>query len=90
MLIRKCQTAPLNMGLSSPCCYSKIPHSSAYLEEWFFDLPYCEESSRKEVEGDTNESFVSIPPSFMNSEESSVEVDFDSSSEQSFQTALED
>ncbi|XP_060113474.1 1-acylglycerol-3-phosphate O-acyltransferase Pnpla3-like [Heteronotia binoei] len=90
MLIRKCQTAPLNMDLSSPCCRSKMPHSSAHLEEWFFDLPYCDESARKEVEVDTNESFVSIPPFFMNSQESGVEVDFDSFSEQSFQTASED
>ncbi|XP_048357866.1 1-acylglycerol-3-phosphate O-acyltransferase PNPLA3 [Sphaerodactylus townsendi] len=85
VLIRKCQTAPLNMGLSSPCCHSKMPHSSARLRERFFDLPYCAESARNEV--DTNESFVSIPSFFMNSEESDVEVDFDSFSEQSFQTA---
>ncbi|XP_077193925.1 1-acylglycerol-3-phosphate O-acyltransferase Pnpla3-like [Paroedura picta] len=88
MLLRKCQTAPLNTDLSSPGCQPKMPHSSACLEEWFFDLPYCEESARKEVE--TNESFVSIPPFFMNSEEAGVEMDFDSSSEQSFQTASED
>ncbi|XP_054856810.1 1-acylglycerol-3-phosphate O-acyltransferase Pnpla3-like [Eublepharis macularius] len=90
MLIRRCQTAPLNMGLPSLCHHSKMPHSSAHLKEWFFDLPSCEESARKEVEVKTNESFASIPPFFMISEESGVEVDFNSSSEQSFQTTLED
>ncbi|XP_015280610.1 PREDICTED: patatin-like phospholipase domain-containing protein 3 [Gekko japonicus] len=90
ILIRKCQTAPLNMGLSSPCRHSKMPHSSAYLKEWFFDLPYCDASAMKEAEADANESFLSIPPFFMNSEESGLELDFDSSSEQSFQTASED
>lgn len=84
MLIRKCQTAPLNMGLFSSCCHSKMSHSSAYLEGWVFDLPYGE------AEVDTKESFVSIPPLFMKPEESGVEVDFDSSSEQSFQTTLGD
>nr|XP_056702072.1 1-acylglycerol-3-phosphate O-acyltransferase Pnpla3-like [Euleptes europaea] len=88
MKIRKCQTAPLNMGLSSSCCHSKRPHSSAHLKEWFSDLHYCVESARKEVEVDTSESFASLPPFPMNSEESGVEVNFDSSSEQ--RTASED
>uniref|UniRef100_G1KRW9 triacylglycerol lipase n=1 Tax=Anolis carolinensis TaxID=28377 RepID=G1KRW9_ANOCA len=89
-VLRKCQTAPVNTSLLSSSCPPKISHSSTHLEEWLWDLPYCEESAKKELADGLSEGFSSIPPFFINSEESGVEVDFDSSSEKSFQTASED
>ncbi|KAF7237689.1 Patatin-like phospholipase domain-containing protein 2 [Varanus komodoensis] len=88
--IRKCQTAPVNTSLHSSCCLPKKHHSSTHLEEWLWELPYCEDLAKKKVAVGINEGFDAIPPFFMNSEESGVEVDFDSSSEKSFQTAYED
>ncbi|XP_028584555.2 1-acylglycerol-3-phosphate O-acyltransferase Pnpla3-like isoform X1 [Podarcis muralis] len=89
-LIRKCQSAPLNTSLHSSYCPPKMPHSSTHLEEWLLDLPYCEDLVKKEAAVGINESLDSMPPFFMSSEESGVEVDFDSCSEKSFQTASED
>ncbi|XP_053108863.1 patatin-like phospholipase domain-containing protein 2 isoform X2 [Hemicordylus capensis] len=87
--LRKSQSAPPNTSLHSSYCPPAISHSTTHLEEWLWDLPYCEDLARKEVAIGINESFDSSP-FFINSEESGVEVDFDSSSEKSFQTACED
>ncbi|XP_061438344.1 patatin-like phospholipase domain-containing protein 2 isoform X2 [Rhineura floridana] len=87
-LLRKCQTAPLNTNLHFSYCSVKMPHSSTHLEEWLLDLPCRKDLVKKEVEVGINESFDSICPFFIHSEESGV--DFDSSSEKSFQTASED
>ncbi|KAH0616399.1 hypothetical protein JD844_027459 [Phrynosoma platyrhinos] len=89
IVLRKCQTAPVSRSLLSSSCPPKMSHSSAHLEEWLWDLPYCEESAKKELAVGISERFDSIPPFFVNSEESGVEV-FDSSSEKSFHTASED
>lgn len=89
-LLRKCHTAPLDTSIHSSCCPPKMAHSSAHLEEWLWDLPYCEDFVGKEVEGDIGEGFASAPSFFMNSGQSGMEANIDSSSENSFQTASED
>ncbi|XP_020644565.3 1-acylglycerol-3-phosphate O-acyltransferase Pnpla3 isoform X1 [Pogona vitticeps] len=86
ILLRKCHTAPLDTSIHSSCCPPKMAHSSTHLEEWLWDLPYCEDL----VEKDISEGFVSAPSFFMNSGQSGVEANVDSSSENSFQTASED
>ncbi|XP_067415440.1 1-acylglycerol-3-phosphate O-acyltransferase Pnpla3-like [Emydura macquarii macquarii] len=90
--LRKCQTVPPNVELHSPYCHSKVPHSSADLEGLLWDFPYGRDSTRKQISigikglSDSD----SHPTFFMNSEESGLEMDFDSSSDKSFQTASED
>nr|XP_020644567.1 patatin-like phospholipase domain-containing protein 2 isoform X3 [Pogona vitticeps] len=86
ILLRKCHTAPLDTSIHSSCCPPKMAHSSTHLEEWLWDLPYCEDL----VEKDISEGFVSAPSFFMNSGQPGVEANVDSSSENSFQTASED
>ncbi|KAG6923057.1 patatin-like phospholipase domain-containing protein 2, partial [Chelydra serpentina] len=90
--LRKCQTVPPNVEFHSPYCHSKVPHSAADLEDWLWDFPYCRDSAGKQIsvgikglsDSDSHHIF------FMNSEESGLETDFDSSSDKSFQTASED
>ncbi|XP_043371576.1 patatin-like phospholipase domain-containing protein 2 isoform X2 [Dermochelys coriacea] len=90
--LRKCQTVPPNVEFHSPYCHSKVPHSAADLEGWLWDFLYCRDSAGKQIsvgikglsDSDSHHIF------FMNSEESGLETDFDSSSEKSFQTASED
>ncbi|XP_037770700.1 1-acylglycerol-3-phosphate O-acyltransferase Pnpla3 isoform X1 [Chelonia mydas] len=90
--LRKCQTVPPNVEFHSPYCHSKVPHSAADLEGWLWDFLYCRDSAGKQIsvgikglsDSDSHHIF------FMNSEESGVETDFDSSSDKSFQTASED
>ncbi|XP_074859862.1 1-acylglycerol-3-phosphate O-acyltransferase Pnpla3-like [Carettochelys insculpta] len=91
-LLRKCETVPPNVELYSPYCHSKVPHSAADLEGWLWDFPYYRDSAEKQIYvgvkglsySDSHNIF------FMNSEESGLEMDFDASSDESFQTALED
>lgn len=87
MLLRKCTTAPLNSGLQSSFGCSKMSTSSSHLEEWFWDLPCCKDLAEKGTVVGMNKNFNCISPFLLNSE---VEVDFDSSSENSFHTACED
>ncbi|XP_075755714.1 patatin-like phospholipase domain-containing protein 2 isoform X2 [Pelodiscus sinensis] len=90
--LRKCQTVPPNVELYSPYCHSKVPHSAADLEGWLWDFPYCRDLSGKQIsdgikgltDSDSHHIF------FLNSEESGLEMDFDSSSDTSFLTASED
>ncbi|XP_074792791.1 patatin-like phospholipase domain-containing protein 2 isoform X2 [Natator depressus] len=90
--LRKCQTVPPNVEFHSPYCHSKVPHSAADLEGWLWDFLYCRDSAGKQIsvgikglsDSDSHHIF------FMNSEESGLETDFDSSSDKSFQTASED
>ncbi|KAM9170483.1 1-acylglycerol-3-phosphate O-acyltransferase Pnpla3-like [Pangshura tecta] len=90
--LRKCQTVPPNVESHSPYCHSKVPHSAADLEGWLWDFPYCRDSAGKQIsvgikglsDSDSHHIF------FINSEESGLETDFDSSSDKSFQTASED
>ncbi|XP_025059885.1 patatin-like phospholipase domain-containing protein 2 isoform X5 [Alligator sinensis] len=90
--LRKCYTVPPTAELHSTCCYPKIPHSSADLESWLWDFPFCTDLTGKQVSG-SNEKLSESDSHlncFTNSEESGLEMDFDSSSENSFQTASED
>uniref|UniRef100_A0A8D0BJH5 triacylglycerol lipase n=1 Tax=Salvator merianae TaxID=96440 RepID=A0A8D0BJH5_SALMN len=89
-LLKKCQTEPSKMSLDSSYQHPKMSHSSIHLEEWIWNLPCCEEFPKREAQVGTIERFDLAPPFLINSEESGVEVDFDSSSEMSFQTASED
>ncbi|XP_062990401.1 1-acylglycerol-3-phosphate O-acyltransferase Pnpla3-like [Elgaria multicarinata webbii] len=89
-LLRKCQTTPVNTSLHSSYVPPKMSHSSAHLKEWLWELPYLEDLPKMEGAVGISEGFDSIRPLFTNSQESGVEVDSDSSSEKSFQTASED
>ncbi|XP_019371293.1 PREDICTED: patatin-like phospholipase domain-containing protein 2 isoform X3 [Gavialis gangeticus] len=90
--LRKCHTVPPTVELHSTCCYLKIPHSSADLESWLWDFPSCTDLTGKQVSASKEK--LSESDSHLNcvtnSEESGMEMDFDSSSENSFQTASED
>uniref|UniRef100_A0A8C8SZM0 Patatin like phospholipase domain containing 3 n=1 Tax=Pelusios castaneus TaxID=367368 RepID=A0A8C8SZM0_9SAUR len=89
--LRKCQTLPPDVELHSSYCHSKVPHSSADLEGWLWDLPYCRDSAKQistDIKGLSD--LDSHPTFFLNSEESGLEMDFDSSSDKSFQTVSED
>ncbi|XP_066489583.1 1-acylglycerol-3-phosphate O-acyltransferase Pnpla3-like [Tiliqua scincoides] len=88
--LRKCQTAPVNTNLRSPCCLPARSCSSTHLEEWLWDLPYCNDLVKEEPEGGINDHLDPISPYLVNCEESEVDVDFDNFSEKSFQTASED
>ncbi|XP_019348722.1 1-acylglycerol-3-phosphate O-acyltransferase Pnpla3 isoform X2 [Alligator mississippiensis] len=90
--LRKCYAVLPIAELHSTCCYPKIPHSSADLESWLWDFPFCTDLTGKQVSGSKEKLSESDSHlnCFTNSEESGLEMDFDSSSENSFQTASED
>jgi len=89
--LRKCQTVPSTMEFHSSYCHLKMPHSSADLETWLWESSCFVHSAMKNASPDTQEhSDLNSCPNFLpNSDESGLEIDFDSSSETSFQTAPE-
>ncbi|XP_030311252.1 patatin-like phospholipase domain-containing protein 2 isoform X3 [Calypte anna] len=89
--LRKCQTIPSTMELHSSYCHLKMPHSSADLETWLWESSCFMHSAVKNVSANMQEhaELNSYPNFLPNSDESGLEIDFDSSSEASFQTAPE-
>ncbi|XP_072182690.1 patatin-like phospholipase domain-containing protein 2 isoform X1 [Excalfactoria chinensis] len=89
--LRKCQTAPSSVEFRSSYCRLKMPHSSADIETWLWESSCYMDSVMKRTSPKTKEqSVLSSYPNFLpNSDESGLEIDFDSSSESSFQTAPE-
>ncbi|NWX86310.1 PLPL2 protein, partial [Nothoprocta ornata] len=87
--LRKCQTVPSTVEFHSSCCHLKTPHSSADLESWLWDSSYFIHSTLKHASVNIKQhSDADSYPNFLpNSDES--ELDFDSSSEKSYQTAPE-
>lgn len=68
-----------------------MPHSSADIETWLWESSCYMDSVMKRTSPKTKEqSDLNSYPNFLpNSDESGLEIDFDSSSETSFQTAPE-
>ncbi|NXE26615.1 PLPL2 protein, partial [Ardeotis kori] len=89
--LRKCQTVPSTMEFNSSYCHLKMPHSSADLETWLWESSCFMHSAVKNASANMQEqSDLNSYPNFLpNSDESGLEIDFDSSSETSFQTAPE-
>ncbi|XP_015146675.1 patatin-like phospholipase domain-containing protein 2 isoform X2 [Gallus gallus] len=89
--LRKCQTAPATVEFHSSYCHLKMPHSSADIETWLWESSCYMDSVMKHTSPKTKEqSDLNSYPNFLpNSDESGLEIDFDSSSETSFQTAPE-
>ncbi|XP_042651137.1 1-acylglycerol-3-phosphate O-acyltransferase Pnpla3-like isoform X1 [Tyto alba] len=89
--LRKCQTVPSTMEFLSSYCRLKMPHSSADLETWLWESSCFMHSAMKNDSANMQEhSDLNSYPNFLpNSDESGLEIDFDSSSETSFQTAPE-
>ncbi|KFO98151.1 Patatin-like phospholipase domain-containing protein 2, partial [Calypte anna] len=84
--LRKCQTIPSTMELHSSYCHLKMPHSSADLETWLWESSCFMHSAVKNVSANMQEhaELNSYPNFLPNSDESGLEIDFDSSSEASF------
>ncbi|NXI72938.1 PLPL2 protein, partial [Anseranas semipalmata] len=89
--LRKCQTAPSTAEFHSSCCRFKMPHSSADIETWLWESSCYMDSVMKHASTNPKEqSDLNSYPNFLpNSDESGLEIDFDSSSETSFQTCPE-
>ncbi|NXL34737.1 PLPL2 protein, partial [Glaucidium brasilianum] len=89
--LRKCQTVPSTMEFLSSYCNLKMPHSSADLETWLWESSGFMYSAGKDASanGEEHPDLSSYPNFLPNSDESGLEIDFDSSSETSFQTAPE-
>ncbi|XP_065598485.1 patatin-like phospholipase domain-containing protein 2 isoform X1 [Cyrtonyx montezumae] len=89
--LRKCQTAPSTVEFHSSYCRLKMPHSSADIETWLWESSCYVDSVMKHISPKAKEQsdFSSYPSFLPNSDESGLEIDFDSSSETSFQTAPE-
>lgn len=68
-----------------------MPHSSADLETWLWESSCFMHSAMQNASANLQEhSDLNSYPNFLpNSDESGLEIDFDSSSETSFQTAPE-
>lgn len=68
-----------------------MPHSAAHIESWLWESSYFMHSAMKNPPADIQEQSDLKPyPNFLpNPEESALEIDVDSSSETSFQTAPE-
>uniref|UniRef100_A0A8B9PPF5 triacylglycerol lipase n=1 Tax=Apteryx owenii TaxID=8824 RepID=A0A8B9PPF5_APTOW len=86
--LRKCQTVPSTVEFHSSYCHLKTLHSSADLETWLWDSSYFMHSTMKHASVNIKQhSDLDSCPNFLpNSAESGLEIDFDSSSEKSFQT----
>ncbi|NXF47998.1 PLPL2 protein, partial [Oceanites oceanicus] len=89
--LRKCQTVPSTMEFHSSYCHLKMPHSSVDLETWLWESSCFVHSAMKNASANMQQRSDLNPfPNFLpNSDESGLEIDFDSSSETSFQTAPE-
>ncbi|NXP50625.1 PLPL2 protein, partial [Heliornis fulica] len=89
--LRKCQTVPSTIEFHSSYCHLKTPHSSADLEKWLWESSCFVHSAVKNASANMQvHSDLNTYPNFLpNSGESGLEIDFDSSSETSFQTAPE-
>ncbi|NXX85694.1 PLPL2 protein, partial [Urocolius indicus] len=89
--LRKCKTVPSTMEFSSSYCHLKLPHSSVDLETWLWESSRFMHSAMKNASDNIQEhSELNSYPNFLpNPDESGLEIDFDSSSEASYQTAPE-
>ncbi|NWH79454.1 PLPL2 protein, partial [Piaya cayana] len=89
--LRKCHAVPSTMEFHSSYCHLKTPHSSVDLETWLWESSSFVQSAIKSVPANMQEhSDLNSYPIFLpNSDESGLEIDFDSSSEASFHTAPE-
>ncbi|NWI91653.1 PLPL2 protein, partial [Pitta sordida] len=84
--LRKCPTVPPTVEFHSSYCHLQMPRSSSHIESWLWESS-CFMHSAEIQEHPALEHFPSFLP---NSEEPALEMDVDSSSETSFQTAPED
>ncbi|RMC02951.1 hypothetical protein DUI87_20144 [Hirundo rustica rustica] len=89
--LRKCQTVPSTVEFRSSYCHLKMPHSAAHIESWLWESSCFMHSAVKNAPADIQEqsdlkSYANFLP---NPDESALEIDVDSSSETSFQTAPE-
>lgn len=66
-----------------------MPHSSADIETWLWESSQYMDSVLKHVSANPKEQSDSYANFLPNSDESGLEIDFDSSSETSFQTCPE-
>ncbi|NXB59501.1 PLPL2 protein, partial [Struthidea cinerea] len=89
--LRKCQTVPSTVEFHSSYCHLKMPHSSAHIESWLWESSCFMRSAMENAPADSQEqSDLKSYPNFLpNLDESALEMDVDSSSETSFQTAPE-
>ncbi|NXY44570.1 PLPL2 protein, partial [Ceuthmochares aereus] len=89
--LRKCHGVPSTMEFHSSYCHLKMPHSSVDLETWVWESTCFMHSAVKNAPANMQEhSDLNSYPIFLpNSDESGLEIDFDSSSEASFHTAPE-
>ncbi|XP_061862793.1 patatin-like phospholipase domain-containing protein 2 isoform X2 [Colius striatus] len=89
--LRKCKTVPSTMEFNSSYCHLKMPHSSVDLETWLWESSRFMHSAMKNASANIQDhSELNSYPNFLpNPDASGLEIDFDSSSEASFQTAPE-
>ncbi|NXH19881.1 PLPL2 protein, partial [Bucco capensis] len=89
--LRKCPTVPPTMEFHSSYCHLQMPHSSADIETWLWESSCFMHSAVKNASANMQEhsDFNSYPNFLPACDESGLEMDFDSSSEASFQTAPE-
>ncbi|NXM72668.1 PLPL2 protein, partial [Serilophus lunatus] len=85
--LRKHPTVPSTVEFHSSFCHLKMPHSSAHIESWLWESSCFMHSASADIQEHPD---LKPYPNFLpNSEESALEMDVDTSSETSFQTAPE-
>ncbi|KFO70598.1 Patatin-like phospholipase domain-containing protein 2, partial [Cuculus canorus] len=84
--LRKCQTVPSTMEFHSSYCHLKMPHSSVDLETWLWESSCFMQSAIETAPTNMQDhsDLNSYPVFLTNCHESELEIDFDSSSEESF------
>ncbi|NXR63464.1 PLPL2 protein, partial [Rhadina sibilatrix] len=88
--LNKCQTVPSTVEFRSSYCHLKMPHSAAHIESWLWESSCFMHSAVKNAPADIQEqSDLKSYPNFLPNPDDALEIDVDSSSETSFQTAPE-
>ncbi|XP_050180735.1 1-acylglycerol-3-phosphate O-acyltransferase Pnpla3-like [Myiozetetes cayanensis] len=89
--LRKCSSVPSTVEFRSSYCHLKMPHSTSHIESWLWESSCFLHSAMKNPSAEIQEhSDLKSYPSFLpNPDESALDIDVDSSSETSFQTAPE-
>ncbi|NXK38645.1 PLPL2 protein, partial [Piprites chloris] len=89
--LRKCSSVPSTVEFHSSYCHLKMPHSTSHIESWLWESSCFLHSAMKNPSAEIQEppDLKSYPNFLPNPDESALDIDVDSSSETSFQTAPE-
>ncbi|XP_027549375.1 patatin-like phospholipase domain-containing protein 2 isoform X2 [Neopelma chrysocephalum] len=89
--LRECPAVPSTVEFHSSYCHLKMPHSTSHIESWLWESSCFLHSAMKNPSTEIQEhpDLKSYPSFLPNPDESALDMDVDSSSETSFQTAPE-